>query len=72
MAVMHQVALLRVEVSSLRKANEALDKHRRAKKHSYSVHLFLRKPYLITSAGVFKLKMVVRRRWKTHDTLIKQ
>ena len=32
MAVMHQVALLRSEVSSLRKANEALSKRRRAKK----------------------------------------
>ena len=31
-AVMHQVALLRSEVSSLRKANEALSKRRRAKK----------------------------------------
>ena len=33
MAVMHEVALLRSEVSSLRKANEALSKRRRAKKH---------------------------------------
>jgi hypothetical protein len=32
MAVMHQVALLRSEVSSLRKANKALSKRRRAKK----------------------------------------
>ena len=32
MAVMHQVALLRSEVSSLRKANEALSKRRRAKR----------------------------------------
>jgi hypothetical protein len=32
MAVMHQVALLRAENSSLRKANEALSKRRRAKK----------------------------------------
>ena len=32
MAVMHEVALLRSEVSSLRKANEALSKHRRAKR----------------------------------------
>ena len=32
MAVMHEVALLRSEVSSLRKANEALSKRRRAKK----------------------------------------
>ena len=32
MAVMHQVALLQSEVSSLRKANEALSKRRRAKK----------------------------------------
>jgi hypothetical protein len=31
-AVMHEVALLRAEVSSLRKANEALSKRRRAKK----------------------------------------
>ena len=31
-AVMHQVALLQAEVSSLRKANEALSKRRRAKK----------------------------------------
>jgi len=31
-AVMHQVALLRSEVSSLRKANEALSKRRRAKR----------------------------------------
>ena len=31
MAVMHEVALLRSEVSSLRKANEALSKRRRAK-----------------------------------------
>ena len=31
-AVMHQVALLQSEVSSLRKANEALSKRRRAKK----------------------------------------
>ena len=31
-AIMHQVALLRTEVSSLRKANEALSKRRRAKK----------------------------------------
>ena len=32
MAVMHEVALLRSEVSSLRKANEALSKRRRAKR----------------------------------------
>ena len=32
MAVMHQVALLRAENASLRKANEALAKRRRAKK----------------------------------------
>jgi hypothetical protein len=32
MAVMHQVALLQSEISSLRKANEALSKRRRAKK----------------------------------------
>ena len=32
MAVMHQVALLQAEVSSLRKANVALSKRRRAKK----------------------------------------
>jgi len=32
MAVMHEVALLRSEVSSLRKANEALNKRRRAKR----------------------------------------
>jgi hypothetical protein len=32
MAVMHQVALLQAEVSSLRKANEALSKRRRAKR----------------------------------------
>jgi hypothetical protein len=32
MAVMHQMALLRAEVSSLRKANEALSKRRRAKR----------------------------------------
>ncbi|KAK3393266.1 hypothetical protein B0H63DRAFT_516458 [Podospora didyma] len=32
MAVMHEVALLRAEVSSLRKANEGLRKRRRAKK----------------------------------------
>ena len=32
MAVMHQVALLQSEVSSLRKANEGLSKRRRAKK----------------------------------------
>jgi len=31
-AVMHEVALLRSEVSSLRKANEALSKRRRAKR----------------------------------------
>ena len=31
-AVMHQVALLQSEVSSLRKANEALSKRRRAKR----------------------------------------
>ena len=31
MAVMHQVALLRVENSSFRKANETLSKRRRAK-----------------------------------------
>ncbi len=31
-AIMHQVALLRAEVSTLRKANEALSKRRRAKK----------------------------------------
>ena len=31
-AVMHQVALLRSEVSSLRKANEVLSKRRRAKR----------------------------------------
>jgi len=31
-AVIHQVALLQAEVSSLRKANEALSKRRRAKK----------------------------------------
>jgi len=31
-AVMHQVALLCTEVSSLRKANEALSKRRRAKR----------------------------------------
>ena len=30
--MMHQIALLRVEVSSLRKANEALSKRRRAKR----------------------------------------
>ena len=30
--IMHQVALLRAEVSTLRKANEALSKRRRAKK----------------------------------------
>jgi hypothetical protein len=33
-AVMHQVALLQSEVSSLRKANEALSKRRRAKKNT--------------------------------------
>jgi hypothetical protein len=32
MAVMHEVALLRSEVSALRKANEGLSKRRRAKK----------------------------------------
>ena len=32
MAMMHEVALLRTEVSSLRKANEGLSKRRRAKK----------------------------------------
>ncbi len=32
MAMMHEVALLRSEVSSLRKANEALSKRRRAKR----------------------------------------
>jgi len=32
MAVMHEVALLWSEVSSLRKANEALSKRRRAKR----------------------------------------
>ena len=32
MAMMHEVALLRAEVSSLRKANEGLSKRRRAKK----------------------------------------
>jgi hypothetical protein len=32
MAIMHEVALLRAEVSSLRKANEGLSKRRRAKK----------------------------------------
>jgi hypothetical protein len=32
MAVMHQVALLQAEMSSLRKANEALSKRRRAKR----------------------------------------
>ena len=32
MAVMHEVALLRSEVSSLHKANEALSKRRRAKR----------------------------------------
>ncbi len=32
MPVMHQVALLRAENASLRKANEALSKHRRAKR----------------------------------------
>jgi len=32
MAVMHQVALLRAENASLRKANEALSKRRRAKR----------------------------------------
>ena len=32
MAIMHQVALLQSEVSSLRKANEALSKRRRAKR----------------------------------------
>ena len=32
MTVMHQVALLQAEVSSLRKANEALSKRRRAKR----------------------------------------
>ncbi len=32
MAVMHQIALLQSEVSSLRKANEALSKRRRAKR----------------------------------------
>jgi len=32
MAVMHEVALLRIEVSALRKANEELSKRRRAKK----------------------------------------
>jgi len=32
MAVMHQVALLQLEVSSLRKANEVLSKRRRAKR----------------------------------------
>ena len=44
MAVMHQVALLQSEVSSLRKANEALSKRRRAKKHVYSLedHLLYR------------------------------
>jgi hypothetical protein len=31
-AIMHQVALLQSEVSSLHKANEALSKRRRAKK----------------------------------------
>ena len=31
-AMMHQVALLQAEVSSLRKANKALSKHRRAKR----------------------------------------
>ena len=32
MAVMHQVALLQSEVSTLRKANEALSKRRKAKR----------------------------------------
>ena len=32
MGIMHEVALLRAEVSSLRKANEELSKRRRAKK----------------------------------------
>ena len=31
-AMMHEVALLRAEVSALRKANEALSKRRRAKR----------------------------------------
>jgi hypothetical protein len=45
MAMMHEVALLRSEVSALRKANEALIKRRRAKKkHAYSLgdHLLYR------------------------------
>ena len=32
MAIIHEVALLRLEVSSLHKANEALSKHQRAKR----------------------------------------
>ena len=42
MSVMHQVALLQSEVSSLRKANEALSKRRRAKKHACSLEDRLR------------------------------
>jgi len=37
MAVMHEVALLRVEVSSLRKANRGLRKRRRAKKTRFQL-----------------------------------
>jgi len=36
MAVMHEVALLRTEVSALRKANKELSKQRRAKKNTYA------------------------------------
>ncbi|KAL2126360.1 hypothetical protein VTI74DRAFT_1127 [Chaetomium olivicolor] len=41
MAVMHQVALLQAEVSTLRKANEALSKCRKAKKNVYSLEAHL-------------------------------
>ena len=37
MAVMHQVAILQSEVSSLRKANKALSKRQRAKRTSLIV-----------------------------------
>jgi FtsZ-binding cell division protein ZapB len=41
MAVMHQVALLQAEVSSLRKANGALSKRRRAKKTRVRLGVYL-------------------------------
>ena len=41
MVIIYEVALLRTEVSALRKANKELSKRRRAKKHVYGLKGYL-------------------------------